>query len=50
MKQALNKPLGSDSQYVVSIINAIQIQVANFIYTWVANALTAEENHRTMTG
>ena len=34
---------------VASILNAVQIQVANAIYSFIANALSEQENHRTAT-
>lgn len=36
----------SNAQLVASIANALQIQVMNFIYSFVANALSERENHR----
>lgn len=36
----------SNAQLVASISNAIQIQVMNFIYSFIANALSERENHR----
>lgn len=35
-----------NAQLVASIANALQIQVMNFIYSFVANALSERENHR----
>jgi hypothetical protein len=39
----------TDSQTVASICNAVQIQVVNYIYSLIANALSERENHRTDT-
>ena len=39
----------SNAQLVASISNAVQIQVMNFIYSFIANALSENENHRTDT-
>lgn len=39
----------SDAQTLASICNAVQIQVMNYIYTFIANALTENERHRTQT-
>lgn len=36
----------SNAQTVASIANAVQIQVVNYIYSFLANALTEWENHR----
>jgi hypothetical protein len=36
----------SNAQTVASISNAVQIQVMNFIYSFIANALSERENHR----
>ena len=36
----------SNAQLVASVANAVQIQVMNFIYSFVANALSERENHR----
>ena len=38
---------GTDSQSIVSILNAVQIIVFNQLYTSVAIFLTTRENHRT---
>ncbi|CAM9259913.1 unnamed protein product, partial [Ectocarpus fasciculatus] len=40
---------GQTAQIVASILNAAQIQIFNFLYTIVADALTERENHRTDT-
>ena len=37
----------SDAQTTASVLNSIQIQVANWAYTFIANELTNRENHRT---
>ncbi len=39
----------SNAQTLASIANAVQIQVMNFIYSFLANALSERENHRTDT-
>jgi hypothetical protein len=39
----------NNAQTLASIANAVQIQVMNFIYTFLANALSERENHRTDT-
>ncbi len=39
-----------NAQIVVSIINAIQIQILNYIYPVIAKALAEVENHRSSTG
>lgn len=39
----------SDSQSIASLLNALQIQVMNFVYSFLAKALTDRENHRTDT-
>lgn len=39
----------SDAQTLASICNAVQIQVMNYIYTFIATALTDNERHRTQT-
>ena len=36
----------TDAQYVASALNALQIQIMNYIYSFLANALTNYENHR----
>lgn len=49
IRAALTPDMGSDAQYVASILNAIQIQVFNFLYSMIADFLTERENHRTDT-
>lgn len=39
----------SNAQTLASIANAVQIQVMNFIYSFLATALSERENHRTDT-
>eukprot|EP01039_Chlorochromonas_danica_P004477 gene4477-4905_t len=39
----------SNAQTVASVANAVQIQVLNYIYSIIANALSERENHRTDT-
>ena len=39
----------NDAQTIASVINAIQIQVANYLYQLAAWELTKRENHRTLT-
>ncbi len=39
----------NDAQTVASVVNALQIQVANYLYQLAATELTKRENHRTMT-
>ncbi len=39
----------SNAQTVASVANAVQIQVMNYIYSFIANALSERENHRTDT-
>lgn len=39
----------TDAQTIASVINAVQIQVANFLYQFAATELTKRENHRTLT-
>eukprot|EP01038_Epipyxis_sp_PR26KG_P005759 gene5759-7950_t len=39
----------SNAQTLASIMNAVQIQVLNYIYSFLANALSERENHRTET-
>jgi hypothetical protein len=39
----------SNAQTIASIANAVQIQVLNFVYSFLANALSERENHRTAT-
>lgn len=34
---------------MASVSNAVQIQVMNFVYSFIANALSERENHRTDT-
>lgn len=36
----------SNAQTIASIANAVQIQVVNYIYSLIANALSERENHR----
>ncbi len=36
----------SNAQIVASVSNAVQIQVMNFVYSFIANALSERENHR----
>lgn len=49
IRTALTHDIGSRAQYVASILNAVQIQVFNFVYTILADSLTERENHRTDT-
>ncbi len=37
------------SQIVASVLNSVQIFVFNYLYNYVASALTLQENHRTDT-
>jgi hypothetical protein len=39
----------SNAQTMASIANAVQIQVMSYLYTFIANALTDHEQHRTQT-
>jgi hypothetical protein len=39
----------SNAQTIASIANAVQIQVMNMVYSFLANALSERENHRTDT-
>ena len=44
---SVRKDVGNDnSQYVASALNAIQIQIMNAFYTFLARELTEHENHR----
>ena len=36
----------ANAQYVASALNALQIQIMNYIYSFLAHALTEYENHR----
>lgn len=36
----------SSAQTLASVMNAVQIQVMNYIYSFLANALSERENHR----
>jgi anoctamin-10/anoctamin-7 len=49
VRAALAPSMGSDAQTIASVLNAIQIQFFNFVYTLVADALAERENHRTDT-
>lgn len=49
MRHALSYSIGSAAQTVTSIVNAVQIQIFNAIYSLLADALTERENHRTDT-
>eukprot|EP01031_Cornospumella_fuschlensis_P027354 gene27354-33040_t len=50
LRYALSSDIGdSNAQTVASICNALQIQIVNYIYSIVANALSERENHRTDT-
>lgn len=47
MRYAIVTDVGnSNAQTLASIVNAIQIQVLNYLYSLVANALSERENHR----
>jgi hypothetical protein len=37
--------IASNAQYVASAVNAIQIQIANFGYAFIATALTGKSTH-----
>lgn len=39
----------SDAQTLASVANAVQIQVMNYVYTFIATALSENERHRTQT-
>jgi len=39
----------SNAQTIASIANAVQIQIVNYLYSLLANALSERENHRTNT-
>jgi anoctamin-10/anoctamin-7 len=50
LRYAVSGDIGdSNAQTVASIANAVQIQVVNYIYSFIANALSERENHRTDT-
>lgn len=50
IRYAIQNEVGHDNaQTLASILNAVQIQVLNFIYGKIATALTNRENHRTET-
>lgn len=50
IRSALSGSIGdSNAQTVASIANAVQIQVLNYVYSFLANALSERENHRTAT-
>jgi hypothetical protein len=50
IRYAVSDSIGdANAQTLASILNATQIQIANFIYSFVANALSELENHRTNT-
>ena len=50
LKYTLSPDVGaSNAQTIVSVVNAILIQVLNYLYSSVANFLTQTENHRTNT-
>jgi hypothetical protein len=50
LKYTLSPDLGaSNAQTIASVVNAIQIQVLNYLYSSVASFLTQTENHRTNT-
>lgn len=50
LRFAISDTIGSgNAQTIASILNAIQIQVLNFLYPMVAKALVELENHRTST-
>lgn len=49
MRYTLQPKIGSYASTVASILNAVQIQVFNMIYQFMANKLTAAENHKTDT-
>ena len=49
IRYVLEAQIGSNAQTVASILNAIQIQIANSIYSFLALELTNRENHRTET-
>ncbi len=47
LRYSIDKEVGdSNAQTIASIANAVQIQVVNYIYSFLANALTEWENHR----
>eukprot|EP00600_Ochromonadales_sp_CCMP1393_P002315 CAMPEP_0174981828 /NCGR_PEP_ID=MMETSP0004_2-20121128/16120_1 /TAXON_ID=420556 /ORGANISM="Ochromonas sp., Strain CCMP1393" /LENGTH=728 /DNA_ID=CAMNT_0016233643 /DNA_START=101 /DNA_END=2287 /DNA_ORIENTATION=+ len=39
----------ANAQIIASVANAVQIQVLNYVYTFIATALSERENHRTDT-
>lgn len=50
LRYAIASDVGdSNAQTVASIANAVQIQVINYVYSLIANALSERENHRTDT-
>ena len=49
MKFVLTKPLGSSASTLASIVNTVQINVFNYIYSNVARLIVENENHRTET-
>lgn len=50
IRSALTGSLGaSNAQTIASVANAVQIQVLNYVYSFLANALSERENHRTAT-
>lgn len=50
LRYAVSPDVGdSNAQTIASIANALQIQIINYIYSFVANALAERENHRTNT-
>jgi hypothetical protein len=50
IRYAISPDVGdSNAQTIASICNAVQISVVNYIYSFIANALSERENHRTNT-
>jgi cytochrome bd-type quinol oxidase subunit 2 len=49
LAKSSDKDVRKSAQSVASILNALQIQVTNFVYSFIATALTDFENHRTDT-
>jgi hypothetical protein len=50
IRYAISPDVGdSNAQTIASIANAVQISLVNYIYSFVANALSERENHRTNT-
>jgi Calcium-activated chloride channel len=45
----INSNADSIAQSLASIVNALQIQISNFAYSFIATSLTDYENHRTDT-